>query len=162
MRIDHLAFGITAGLACASCNGMVAALSQGAPALLAGGSHLAASRTAHNSNSLASTTPEKCHPVESVVMYGGEKVPSYGRACEQPDGSWVVTASSDPTNITEAIDGSSTPRPRMSAFAPAAYPYEDDWCTMGRPGFSGMYGPGFGGMYGGGFALRHRHFGRRR
>jgi hypothetical protein len=160
MRIDHLAFGITAGLACASCNGTLAGLSQGVPALLAG-SNLTAARTVNHASSLASSGPEKCHPVESVVTYAGEKVPSYGRACEQRDGSWVVTASSDPANISDAITASSAPRQRMSAFGPGNYPYDDPWCTMGRPGFSGFYGPGFGGAYGG-FALRHRHLGRRR
>jgi hypothetical protein len=161
MRFDHLAFGITAGLACASCNGMMAGLSQGAPALLAG-SNVAASRPGSGgTTSLASSGPEKCHPVESVVTYAGEKVPSYGRACEQRDGSWVVMASSDPAQISDAITGSSAPRQRMSAFGPGNYPYDDPWCTMGRPGFSGFYGPGFGGAYGG-FALRQRHIGRRR
>ena len=154
MRIDHLAFGLTAGLTCASCGGTMAGLSQGIPALMAGSSLASTTnaRSVGRTDSLASTGPEKCRPIESVVTYGGEKVPSYGRACEQPDGSWVVLASSDPANISDAI--SPAPRRRMSAFAYS--PYEDPWCTMGRPGFAGAYGPGFGGMYGGGFALRHR------
>jgi hypothetical protein len=160
MFIDRLALGITAGLTCASCNGAMTALSQGAPAALLGGGSTA--MRSGNGNSFASRAPEKCHPVESVVTSGGETVPSYGRACEQPDGSWVVIASSDPARITEAITSSSAPRQRAAAFVPDYYAYSDPWCAIGRRGFIGPYGygPGFGGAYSG-FVFRHYHRGGR-
>jgi hypothetical protein len=153
MRIDRFAFGITAGLTCASCNGTMSGLSQSTSAI-SPGSDVAAGRSVGGISSAAATDLEKCHPVESVVTYGGETVPSYGRACQQPGGSWVVTASSDPARVTEAMSGGSVPRQRAAAFVPDYYAYSDPWCAVGRRGLIGPYGPGFGGVYDD-FALRH-------
>jgi hypothetical protein len=160
MRIDCFALGITAGLTCVSCNGAMSGLSQAAPALLLG-SGQTATRSGGGENSFASRSPEKCHPIESVVTSGGETVPSYGRACEQPDGSWVVIASSDPTRIVDAIDGNTAPRRSTYLLGSGSRSglYDDPWCTVGHSNFMGPYG-GIG--YGGGFVFRHHHRGGRR
>ena len=160
MRIDHVAFGIIAGVTCASCNGTTAGLSRSSSAMSLGSDPAAASSVGGRSGG-AAAGPENCHPVESVVTYGGKTVPSYGQACQQPGGSWVVNASSDPTRVMEAASGDSVPRQRAAAFVPDYYAYSDPWCAMGRRGFIGPYGPGLGGVYDD-FAFRHQLIGGRR
>ena len=154
MRVDHLAFGITAGLACASCNTIVPALTQGAAVLLSDVNERR-SRT-----SFASSTPGNCHPVASVFTYNGETVPSYGQACQQPDGSWMVIASSDPEGLARAVEARPVLRPRASAFGPGLHPYDDPWCTMGRPGLRVRWHR-LRGAVRRGFAFRHRRSGDR-
>jgi hypothetical protein len=144
MRIDQLAIGL-AGLTCASC-AVLPALPQVA-AIAA--SQLNGSRTRDSFASIGEDGPEKCHPVESVTTSGGKQVPSYGRACEQPDGSWVVTASSVPTDPEDYVPSTVGARyeawvraglidPRLSAMGPYGYPPGyDPYCAMARRGFVG-------------------------
>jgi hypothetical protein len=157
MRIDHLALSITAGVACASCNAVLPVLTQSAPALLATSDALGNDLGRRSSaNSFASSAPERCRPVETVMTSRGETVPSYGLACQQPDGSWIVAASSDPVRVAEAIEGRPPPRARLAAYGPGHYGYDDPMCTMGRPGFGGFYGVGFGRFYGARHSFHHR------
>ena len=90
-----------------------------------------------------------------VVIQGGERVPSYGRACQMPDGSWVVTASTDPARAIEAISGGPAASQRAALYGPGAR-FADPWCSMGRQGF--MMGPPGGGFRSG---LGYRQVGRR-
>jgi hypothetical protein len=157
------AIGLASGFACASCNGLVTGLAENAPMFLMDPGPSAARN--RGVGAFSSVGPEKCHPVESVVISGGERVPSYGRACEMPDGSWVVTASSDAARATEAISGSSAPPQRAGLYGPPGYAMDDPWCSTGRRGFMmGPFGPGFGpgfGGYGGGFGFSRVHRGHR-
>jgi hypothetical protein len=162
-------FGLASGLACASC-GTALGLAQNTALMMmnsserdadrgraAAGSSLASSSRVGSVSpvgSLASVGPEKCHPVESVVIYGGETVPSYGRACEMPDGSWVVTASTDPARAMDAISGSSGPPARTALYAPGSEAGDDPHCAIGRRGF--MSGPFGSGYAGGGWGFHHR------
>jgi hypothetical protein len=148
------AVGLASGLACASCNGVLSGLAQNAPMFLTDPGPSA--RTGRGVGEFSSVGAEKCHPVESVVIQGGERVPSYGRACQMPDGSWVVTASTDPERAIDAISGRPAARQRAALYGPGAA-FEDPWCSMGRHGF--MMGPLDGGYRSG---LRYRQVGRRR
>jgi hypothetical protein len=145
------AVGLASGLACASCNGVLSGLAQNAPMFLM--DPAPAARSGRSVDAFSSVGPEKCHPVESVVIQGGERVPSYGRACQMPDGSWVVSASTDPARAIDAISGGPRTRQRVALYGPD----DDPWCSMGRRGF--MMGP----LGGGGFrsGLGYRHVGRR-
>ena len=140
---------LAASLACAGC-GAMSGLAQSAPMFLMNAAEPAAGNNGRDA--LSSVGPEHCRPVESVVTSNGETVPSYGRACQMPDGSWVVTATTDPERAIAAISGSSTPPPsRRIAMAGRSDEF-DDWCAPDRQGFIGapLGVPG-------GFGFRHSH-----
>ena len=107
----------------------------------------------------AAPAQENCREFQAPITIGGQQQQAYGRACQQPDGTWQIMP---PAGQSAAAPGQTAVPPTIIYPGYPPYPYYDPWWGppwWGPPWWGPPFGVGvgLGFVFGGHHRFHHHH-----